>query len=86
MTTCTHDDQGPLVRRVERDLEHLGVLLLMLVEVPNVPPGETNKTRLRSITEDRTFLEWNVRPVELDTRVKGCDVHGLAHARCVNRE
>ena len=82
----THDDECPLVRGVEGDLEHLGMLLLMLVEVPQVSASKANEACLRSITENRTLFEWNVCPVKLDPRVERRDVHGLAHAWCVNRE
>ena len=34
MTPSTYDDESPLVRGVEGDLENFGMLLLMLIEVP----------------------------------------------------
>lgn len=86
MTTFTYDDERPLVRGVEGDLEHLGMLLLMLVEVPQVSACEPYEASLRSITEDCTLVEWNVRPVKLDARVERGDVDGLAHAWCIDRE
>ena len=52
MTTYTYNDKGPLVRGVEGDLKYFGVLLLMLIEIPQVSASKTNKARLRGIAEN----------------------------------
>ena len=64
--TITHDNERPLVRGVERDFKHFGVLLLMFVEVREIAASKANKACLSGITEDGTFLKGNVCLVEFD--------------------
>ena len=82
----THNDQGPFIRGIEGNLEHLRVLLQVFVIVGNIPTREACKASLSSISQNLSLIEWNVRLVKLDARIESGDVNGFTHARRINGE
>ncbi len=80
-TDITYNDQRPLIRRIERHLKDLRMLLVVRIIVLNIPPSKARETRLRSVAEDLALRKGHVRLVELDARVERRNVRHLAHAR-----
>ena len=77
----SHNNQRPLIRRVERNLEDLPVLLVQGIVIGAVLSSKASQTGLRSVTENLTLIEWNVGLVELDSGVERRDIDHFLHAR-----